>query len=357
MKKTTAAILFNSMQITLSVVSDKGGFGCQEYSAKNVYSGVNKNFFVSPNEIEGLIVDLVNRYSSFSGKRIGKLNVILPQHFFRLIPSVKTVQTNGAVTETDVRSLRKKSGPSPAGYVVLDEVEGGFSVGDEGAFSSDVVGKEGRSVQMFSVAIALSGNVYELFNNISKNIRLDFTFMPPSTPLTEKLNREGKTRGLILKINQLSSDLIYYENKLAVSSILLSYGAFHFADSLAQKFSVDFETASELLSKINLGLALDEAEYMIFTSAGVKKFPVKEANGTLIELLEYWGNETRSAVDGLVEKADLPIYVVGSSVEKTHGFAEILSAKTGRVVEGVYPDFSCWNRPEEYLACALFEKF
>ncbi len=357
MKKTTAALLFNSMQITLSVVSDKGGFGCLEYSAKNVYSGVSKNFFVSPNEIEGLIVDLINRYNSFSGKRIGKLNVVLPQHFFRLVPSVRTAATNGTVTEADVRALRRKNGPSPAGYVVLDEAEGGFSVGAEGAFSSDVVGKEGRSVQMFSVSVALSGNVYELFNNISKNIRMDFTFMPPSTALTEKLNRDGKTRGLILKINQLSSDLIYYENKLAVSSISLSYGGFHFADALAHKFSIDFETATELLSQINLGLALDEAEYSIFTPSGVKKFSVKETNGTLIELLEYWGNETRSAVDGLVEKADLPIYVVGSSVEKIHGLAEILSAKTGRSVEGVYPDFSSWNTPEEYLACALFEKF
>ena len=45
MNKTIAAITFNSINMTLSVVSDKGGFGCLEYSAKNVYSGVNRNFF------------------------------------------------------------------------------------------------------------------------------------------------------------------------------------------------------------------------------------------------------------------------------------------------------------------------
>ena len=357
MNKTIAAITFNSINMTLSVVSDKGGFGCLEYSAKNVYSGVNRNFFVAPNEIEGLIVDLINRYSSVSGKRIGRMNVVLPQHFFRLIPTVRTNETNGVVTEGDIRSLRRKHIEAPAGYVVLNETEGGFSVDDEGAFSSDVVGKEGRSVQALTVAVALSGNVYELFNNVSKNIRMDFTFVPPCAPIVEKLNRSGKSRGLVLKINQLSSDLIYFENKLAVSSISLSYGGYHFIDALAHKFGIDFETAAQLLTRINLGLAYNAEDYLVFTASGEKRFSVRETNEMLIELLEYWGNETRSAMQGLVDKAILPIYVIGSSVVKTHGFAEILSGKTGQQVFGAYPDFSGWCAPEEYLHCAMFEKY
>ncbi len=357
MKKSIAVVTFNSMQITLSVVSDKGGFGCLDYTAKNVYSGVNKNFFVAPNEIEGLIVDLINRYSSFSGKHINKMTVVLPQHFFRLIPSVQSIETKGTVTEADVRSLRKKSIEPPLGYVMLGETEGGFSIGNEGSFSTDVIGKEGKSVQFLSVSLALSSNVRELFMNISKNIRMEFSFAPPCAPIIEKLNRDGKNRGLILKINQLSSDLIYYENKLAVSSISLSYGSFHFVDALAHKFKVDFESAAELLSQINLGLSLNDAEYVVSSPLSVKKYSVAAANSTLIELLEFWGNETRSAVEGLVEKADMPVYAIGSSIIKIHGFAEILSSKTGRNVQGVYPDFSGWNTSEEYLHCALFEKF
>ena len=356
-KNSTAVLTFNSMQITLSVVSDKNGFGCLEYSAKNVYSGVNKSFFVAPNEIEGLIVDLDNRYASYSGKHISRLTIVLPQHFFRLIPSVQSIETKGTVTEADIRSLRKKVKEPPLGYVALNETEGGFSVENEGSFSTDVIGKEGKSVQFLSVSLALSSNVHELFKNISKNLRMEFSFVPPCAPIIEKLNRDGKNRGLLLKVNQLSSDLVYFENKLAVSSISLSYGSFHFVDALAHKFNISFESADELLSHINLGLSLNDEEYVVSSPLSVKKYSVAAANETLIELLDFWGNETRSAVEGLVEKADLPIYAIGSSIIKIHGFSEILSSKTGRNVQGVYPDFSVWNTSEEYLHCALFENY
>ena len=106
------------------------------------------------------------------------------------------------------------------------------------------------------------------------------------------------------------------------------------------------------------GMAVYNAEdYLVFTASGEKRFSVLETNEMLIELLEYWGNETRSAMQGLVDKAILPIYVIGSSVVKTHGFTEILSGKTGQQVFGAYPDFSGWCAPEEYLHCAMFEKY
>ena len=356
-KKSVASVIFDSVQMTLSVVSDKGGFGCLEYASNNVYTGVSKNFFVSPNEIEGLIVDLMNRYTSFSGKRLSSLQLVLPQHFFLLQTTVVSRPVNGKVTDKDVALLKKSSPTPPSGYVLISQKSGGYSVDGQGDFSFDVVGKDGVSCQMLVAATYLDEKVFELFGNISKNIRIDFTFIAPSTPMVDKLSSEGVKRGLILKINQLSSNLIYFEEDLAVSALGLSFGSFHFSDVLSQKFDVDFETGNKLLSHVNLGLAINNDKYVLFTKDGKRSFSVKDTNEILTEAVDYWASETRSAVKGLIGEDDLPLYMTGSSVVLTQGFAELLSEKTGLKVYSLAPDLSYWNVPEEYVGCALYEKY
>ena len=356
-KKNLASVYFDSIQMTLSVVSDKGGFGCAEFIEKNVYTGVSKNFFVSPSEIEGIIVDLMNRYNSFSGKRINRLTLVLPQHFFRLQASVRSKEIDKKVTDKDLVFLKKDLPQPPEGFVLLEETEGGYSVDGQGDFTTDILGKEGNICQLLSAQIYLSDKVYELFGNISKNIRVDFDFVAPAKVMVNKLNDEKIKRGLILKINQLSSDLVYFENRLPVSSLSLSFGSFHFADVLAQKYSLEFDMAIELLNHINLGLANNNANYVFFSNGQKFSFPIKETNSILTEAIEYWAGETKSAVKGLVEEENIPLYATGSSVAKIQGFSELLSEKVGLNTYCLCPDFSVWNKPEEYVHCALFENY
>ena len=350
-------MIFDSVQMTLSVVSDKGGFGCLDYSAKNIYTGVSKNFFVSPNEIEGLLIDLINRYTSFSGKRLSRIQLVLPQHFFRLQTAVVSRAVNGKVTDKDIALLKKTSPAAPEGYVLVSEKTGGFSLNGQGDFSFDVVGKDGVSCQMLVAGTYLGEKVSELFGNISKNIRIDFTFVAPSQLIVQKISDEKIKRGLVLKVNQLSSDLIYFESDIAVSALNLSFGSFHFADVLSQKFNVDFEIGNDILSHVNLGLALNGESYTLFTKDGKKGFSVKDTNAALIEAVDYWANETRSAVQGLIGDEEMPLYLTGSSVVTTQGLAEIVSEKTGLKVYSLRPDFSCWILPEDYVGSALFEKY
>ena len=355
--KNVASVYFDSLQMTLTVVSDKGGYGCVDFSAKNTYTGVSKNFFVAPNEIEGLLVDLLNRYNSFSGKRINRLKLILPQHFFRLQASVCSRDIDKNVTDKDINALRKNSPDVPDGYYLIDRVEGGFSVDGQGDFTSDVVGKEGSTCQMLTAETYLSYNVYELFGNISKNIRIDFDFIAPSNTIVSKLKQEKQKRGLVLHINQLTSDLIYFEDRLPVSALDLSFGSFHFASVLTEKFGIDFDIASKLLDHVNLGLANDDDSYVVFSGEKKRSFSVKETNTALTKAIEYWANETKSAVKGLVEEEIIPLYLTGSSIVFMQGLCELLSLKTGLNVYSLCPDYSCWIKPEDYVLCALFEKY
>ncbi len=357
MSRKGAFIYFNSLQATLSVVSDKGGFGCLEYSARNNYSGVSKSFFVSPNEIEGLIVDLCNRYCSYSGKKLSEINLILPQHFFRYQPTVRTCSIQNKVTEQDIKSLRKQYCEPPQGYVEIEETEGGFALDGKGDFTKNVIGKEGTSCQLLTVLTCLNSKVTELFNNISKNTRIDFEFIAPCDHAVKKLHSDGCNRGLLLKINQLTSDLVYFEGDLPISSLTVSYGSYHFVETLSSKCGLSFDEAAEIVSHVNLALALNSGNYVLSMPGKVKKHSVGAINTALIELVEKWSKEVYSAVKGLIDGNVLPIYVIGSSVAKIHGFNEIISHETGLPVYLPGADFSYWTQPEDYVLCALFENY
>ena len=363
--KSRAVLLFNSRKITLSIVSDKGGFGCREYTASCFYSGASLTFFVNPGEIEGLISDLISRYVSVTGKRIGRIELALPLQFFYVQPHVSLVEVNGKVTESHVKTLRADKTEAPAGYTFLTEKEGGFSLDKKGDFLKSALGKDCACVQLLTVSTFVSSKIHELFTNIAKSLsqsssfssRVSFVYLDPAYEIVNKLYEEGKTRGILLQINQLTTDVVYFEPQLPVSKFTLTTGSFHFVDRLSQKFDIPLEESAELLTHVNLGLDQQYNEYTLCLADGIKKYSVRAVNSQLISSLEPWAEEISEAIRGLVGRFDLPVYTVGSSIMDVHGVCEILSQKTDRKFFCVCPDFSVWRTPEDYLSDALFETY
>ena len=110
-KRDRAVLLFNSRKITLAVVSDKDGFGCPEFTSSCVYSGASLTFFINPGEIEGMISDLITRYISATGRRIGPMELVLPMQFFYIQPHVSVVDVNGVGDETTKTTFLAKHMP------------------------------------------------------------------------------------------------------------------------------------------------------------------------------------------------------------------------------------------------------
>ncbi len=354
--RTETYVYFNSKQISMSVVSRRGDFRVQEYSTKTLYQGVTKSFFLEPNEIEGILTDFCERYRTVFKRRLVSATLVLPQHFFRIQPHVRSASVNGKVLEKDVRALKKQFFDVPEGYASVRELDGGYAVNGEGDFTTEVIGKEASDFQSLTLYVCLNSKVKELFSNIAKNLHVEFSYLPPCLPAVQKLNRDGKSRGLILLINQLSSDLIYYEGDLPVSSLSIPFGYLHFADYLSTKAKIPYEEAMALLDHVNLALATKNVSYALCRPDGVKRYPASEINPPLIEFTESWAKEIRSAAKGLIENAKLPLYVIGSSISKIHGFNEIIKQVTELTTYTPDSDYSYWNSPEEFVFCSMFEK-
>jgi len=103
--KSICLICFNSLSVSFHVFTRKDDFVVCDYRYDSYYSGIQKGFFVAPNEIEKLISGLVDGYVAKSGKNIHELTVVLPQALFRVKAMLKTKNLEKKVTEKDIEEL------------------------------------------------------------------------------------------------------------------------------------------------------------------------------------------------------------------------------------------------------------
>lgn len=356
-KRVTYVININTCTISLTAIGySDNGYYCMFYSEAK-HGGIKNNFFVNPDSMLSLIEHLVRSCEAKLSLDVKSIYVMLPQKFFRTKYNVTAIETkvDVPVNKFDVSNVLKKSPLTIEDCEFVDCIPIAYRTHED--YIDNPIGKETNFLETITVTVGILVRIKEFLLDISKRLNIDFSIVPITTPILDKLQNElcvYNSPRILINVNEGSTDVCYCEMKALIASKTIEWGKNHYIHGIADVCRIQDSEGESLLPHINLN-TYEKDEYVIFTDR-VKTFDSKLVNGRMSDLLEYSLTEIKAAIKSLVGESLLPVYVTGSNVTLVKGFSEMCEKQLGMSVKVLYPNVLQWRTPEDYAIVGLLDK-
>jgi len=351
----------NSKFITAIIASPKSSEVCGiKASVKKKYSGFRDGVYFDEKEVKQTALEALKHVLSKQKVKRRTLYVSVPSEFatvvargvsteFEHIKKIENTDVNALLDKADIYQKENEFIPINVSAVY-------FECDKNGKKLLDPTGESAGSLVALSSCVLCSNKHISLFNSVAKEAGFSHCEFI-SSALAQCIylfEAEERMRELLLiDLGYLSSSVSVVQGGGIKALKSFSYGSAYIAAEIYSAFNISFDSALELLEKVDLNLVYGIDDYCLTESGD--KIALAEVSEVVKSGLDTLVTTLKEAIV-LCEYRhlpELPFFLTGEGITSIRGAIKYIEHGLIKAIEVVAPKLPPYNKPTESSAISL----
>lgn len=300
-----------------------------------LYDGYMDGEFLSPNQLDEVLIALLQNMTNKMRKPINKLIVGVPNDFCVCVcKRISRRYTNvKKITEQDLNNLYKSNmsfGDSEE-YVVVNYSPMQYLL-DDNITTLEPVGKKTSSIMLDVSYILARKSFYDLMGEKLTGLGIkEIEFI--STSLGQAMKCEPKKQNkpfVILDVGHITTNVSVYKGEGLALMSSFSMGGGHISSDLMQLLNLSFKNAELIKRKVILTIESNRNEhYEVCSKGNLIKAPINMTNQIVKSRIEMIAQVVNNILTQDYLFKDLDIYLTGDGLSNFKGARNIIKEVTG----------------------------